>query len=89
MSSSIVWCEEEIKTINEIKSKTNKNILVISPFATNNPKKYIDAGAIVISGEPEFYFLKHTNFHLENDKKIIEFKHDFSVDDSQFLCGMK
>ena len=81
MSSSIVCCEEEIKTINEIKSKTNKNILVIGPFATNNPKKYIDAGAIVISGEPEFYFLKHTNFHLENDKKIIEFKHDFSVDD--------
>lgn len=81
LSSSIVCCEEEIKTINEIKSKTNKNILVIGPFATNNPKKYIDAGAIVISGEPEFYFLKHTNFHLENDKKIIEFKHDFSVDD--------
>ena len=81
LSSSIVCCETEIRTINEIKSKTNKNIYVIGPFATNNPKKYIDAGAIVISGEPEFYFLKQKNFFLENEKKIIEFKHDFSVDD--------
>ena len=74
LSSSIVCCEAEIRTINEIKSKTNKNIFVIGPFATNNPKKYIDAGAIVISGEPEFYFLKQKNFFLENEKKKIKFK---------------
>ena len=41
LSSSIVCCEAEIRTINEIKSKTNKNIFVIGPFATNNPKNIL------------------------------------------------
>ena len=52
--SSIVCCETEIKKIKEI-LLVNKKILVIGPFATLN-----NAGASVISGEPEFYFLQNT-----------------------------
>ena len=78
--SSIVCCETECEYIKKI-SKQNKKILVIGPFATSNPSKYIDAGAIVISGEPEFYFLKNKNLSLNENEKIINFDHNFGLDD--------
>ena len=78
--SSIVCCETECEYIKKI-SKQNKKILVIGPFATSNPSKYIDAGGIVISGEPEFYFLKNKNLLLNENEKIINFDHNFELDD--------
>ena len=73
-SSSIVCCENEIEIIKKIKNNTDKAIFTIGPFATNNPKKYLDAGSIVISGEPEFYFLKNKNLDVNNESKIISFE---------------
>ena len=82
ISSSIVCCETEIEVIKKIKNSTNKPIFSIGPFATSNPNKYIDAGSIVISGEPEFYFLKNKNIEIDfNNKNIINFEHSFSLDD--------
>jgi len=78
--SSIVCCETEIEFIKKL-NKKNKKIFAIGPFATNIPKKYVDAGATVINGEPEFYFLKTDNFNDDLEKEIVEFKHEFSVDD--------
>lgn len=78
--SSIVCCETECAYIKQI-SDSKKKIYVIGPFATSNPKKYIDAGGIVISGEPEFYFLKNKELIYNKEDKIINFEHDFNLDD--------
>lgn len=78
--SSIVCCETECEYIKKI-SELKKKIYVIGPFATNNPKKYNDAGGIVISGEPEFYFLKNKDLNHDEENKIINFQHDYSLDD--------
>ena len=83
ITSSIVCCETEINLIKKIKSKKN-NIFAIGPFATNKPDVYIDAGAKVISGEPEFYFLQQINFLYEKLDKIIYFDHNYSLDDLPF-----
>jgi len=78
--SSIVCCETEIDIIKLLKSE-NKKIFAIGPFATNIPQIYSDAGASVISGESEFYFLKNKDFDEDLKKEIVKFDHDFSVDD--------
>ena len=78
--SSIVCCETEIEIIKLLKSNSKK-IFVIGPFATNIPKKYYEAGASVISGESEFYFLGNNKFEEDLNKEIIKFNHDFTVDD--------
>mgnify|MGYP006086043813 CR=1 FL=1 len=78
--SSIVCCEDEVLAIKEIK-KQKENIFAIGPFATSNPQKYVDAGASVISGEPEFYFLGNNNFETDLKKDIILFNHKFGLDD--------
>ncbi len=78
--SSIVCCETECENIKKI-VKQNKKVLVIGPFCTNNPKKYIEAGAAVISGEPEFFFMKNKNLIQIENNKIINFEHDFDLDD--------
>jgi anaerobic magnesium-protoporphyrin IX monomethyl ester cyclase len=78
--SSIVCCETECNFIEEI-SNLKKKIYVIGPFATNNPQKYIAAGGTVISGEPEFYFLKNKNLDFIENDKIINFDHNYSLDD--------
>lgn len=81
--SSIVCCEDEIKVIKKIKNE-NKSVFAIGPFATNNPKLYNDAGATVISGEPEFYFLKKNNFNEDLNKKIVSFENENEIDDLPF-----
>ena len=88
--SSIVCCETEVDLIKLLKSK-NKKIFVIGPFSTNNPDKYNDAGATVISGESEFYFLKNkdTNFDEDLKKKIVKFDHNFSIDDLPYPAWNK
>ena len=78
--SSIVCCETECDYIKKL-SALQKKIFVIGPFATSNPNKYVEAGGIVICGEPEFYFLKYKNFDFENKSKIINFEHNYSLDD--------
>ncbi len=83
--SSIVCCETEIECIKKIKKINDKiKIFVIGPFATNNPEKYIDEKAIVISGEPEFFFLKYDNLLKFEDGQIIKFDHENSLDDLPF-----
>ena len=78
--SSIVCCETECEFIKKL-SLLKKKILVIGPFATNNPKKYIEAGGIVVMGEPEFFFLKNQDLNLIGEDKIINFEHNFELDD--------
>ena len=78
--SSIVCCETECENIRNI-VKFNKKVLVIGPFATSNPKKYIEAGGTVILGEPEFFFLKDQDLNDVENNKIISFQHDFVLDD--------
>ncbi len=78
--SSIVCCETECENIRKLK-KLNKKILVIGPFATSNPKKYIDAGGSVIFGEPEFFFLKYNNLNEIEFSETIIFNHEFKLDD--------
>ena len=78
--SSIVCCETECEYIKKI-SGLRKKIYVIGPFATSNPQKYVEAGGNVISGEPEFYFLKNKNLDFNEDNKIINFDHNFGLDD--------
>jgi len=78
--SSIVCCETEVENIKKLKL-LNKPVFAIGPFATSNPKKYIDAGAQVISGEPEFFFLQNPNLLNLSSEKIIFFKHNFKLDD--------
>ena len=78
--SSIVCCETECKDIKYI-SELNKKVLVIGPFVTSNPKKYLEAGGTVIMGEPEFFFLKNKNLDEIENNKVISFQHDFALDD--------
>ena len=81
--SSIVCCETEIEKIKFLK-QFNKKVMVIGPFATNNSKIYIDAGASVVAGEPEFYFLGNDNFLEDLKKGLITFKDTFELDDLPF-----
>ncbi len=83
--SSIVGCESEIEYIKKIKEKNNNiKVFAIGPFATNNPKLYCDNKAVVVSGEPEFFFLKNENFLDYSDGEIIKFEHNFELDDLPF-----
>ena len=72
IASSIVCCETELSTIKKIKEKKDK-IFAIGPFATNKPKIYSNAGATVISGEPEFYFLKEDKYEKDLKKDMINY----------------
>ena len=80
VASSIVCCESELEIIKKL-SSIGKKIFAIGPFATNVPQVYVDAGAHVISGEPEFFFLKTDNFFDNLNEKIIKFNHDYDLDD--------
>lgn len=55
-TSSIVAHETELAAIKKI-TALGIPIGTIGPFATTVPSPYIDAGAFVISGEPEMYFM--------------------------------
>ena len=66
--SSIVCHETEISVIKNL-SKQGKKIFVIGPFASTLPDLYINAGAKVILGEPEFFFFNYTGDKNFNDYK--------------------
>jgi anaerobic magnesium-protoporphyrin IX monomethyl ester cyclase len=53
LTSSVVCHETEVEAIRKLKSTVPLG--VIGPFASSIPQPYVDAGAFVISGEPEFY----------------------------------
>ena len=75
MPSSIVCHETEISYVKKLKA-LNKIVIVIGPFVTSNPKPYLEAGAIVVKGEPEMYFhnfKKNTSDLLELPKIIENF----------------
>ena len=55
VTSSIVCHETEIKQIEEI-LKYNKKVIVIGPFASSNPNRFLKTGAKVLKGEPEMFF---------------------------------
>ena len=80
VTSSIVCCETELETIRILKNK-NKKVFVIGPFATSISQPYIDAGATVILGEPEFYFLQKPNLQEDSNKDKISFNHNYTLDD--------
>ncbi len=66
LSSSIVACETEIKAIRILKD-LRVPILVIGPFASTCPEKYIKNGANVLIGEPDTALL--TNPKILNELK--------------------
>ena len=71
--SSVVCCETELETIKKLKNK-NKKIFAIGPFATNMSNLYINAGATVVMGEPEFFFLENQNLEKPFEKQQIILK---------------
>jgi anaerobic magnesium-protoporphyrin IX monomethyl ester cyclase len=70
LTSSVVCHETEVEAIKKLKSTVPLG--VIGPFATAIPQPYLDAGAFVISGEPEFY-LKRTGSpeHLKTATGVV------------------
>ena len=66
LSSSIVACETEIKAIQYLKT-FNVPLLVIGPFASTCPTKYIENGANVLVGESDTALL--TNPEILNKLK--------------------
>jgi len=66
LSSSIVTCETEIKATQFLR-KFSVPILVIGPFASTCPEKYIENGANVLIGEPDTALL--TNPKILNQLK--------------------
>ncbi len=81
VTSSIVCCETELEILKNINLKKKNCSFVIGPFATNNPEIYNEVGATVISGEPEFYFMKNENFYNDLKKKIVYVKSEYDLDD--------
>ena len=79
LPSSIVCHETEISFIKKLRL-LNKMVMVIGPFATSNPNSYVDAGAIVIKGEPEMYFHKR-KLSLEALKKLPNIVENFQIYD--------
>tara|TARA_B100001996_G_scaffold304308_1_gene245197 strand:- start:728 stop:1942 length:1215 start_codon:yes stop_codon:yes gene_type:complete len=78
--TSIVCCETEIEVIKKLKNK-NKKIFAIGPFATNISNIFVKAGATVIHGEPEFYFLGNQNFDEDLKKDVVYFENKHNIDD--------
>lgn len=56
VTSSIVAHETELQGVTQVK-QLGVPVGVTGPFATSQPDAYLQQGAFVISGEPEFFFL--------------------------------
>ncbi len=82
LPSSIVCHETEVETVKVLK-KNDNTVLVVGPFATSNPKNYINAGAKVIYGEPEMFFHKF-NYSIEEINSLpnlIKIEKNIELDD--------
>ncbi len=55
VTSSIVCHETELETVRSLAAR-KLPVGVIGPFASSVPEPYVEAGAFVVSGEPEMYF---------------------------------
>ena len=64
LTSSIVCHESELKAIKLL--KPHVPVGVLGSFASSVPEPYINAGAFVIAGEPEFFFLHYPEIELLN-----------------------
>ena len=62
----------------------NKKIFAIGPFATNMFNLYTNAGATVIMGEPEFFFLENPNLDKSFEKEQVIFNNNLKLDDLPF-----
>ena len=80
LTSSIVCCETECMQLKKITSLGIK-CFVIGPFASNNPEKYLEFGGIVVSGEPEFYFIKDIDFKKIEKSTVVKFETEHTLDD--------
>lgn len=58
VTSSIVCHETEVETVRAVVA-TGVPVGVMGPFATTLPAPYVAAGAFVISGEPEMFFMRN------------------------------
>lgn len=85
MPSSIVCHESEVKKIKEI-TNLNKKIIVIGPFASSNPKNYLEAGASVLKGEPEMFFhnLKINDDFIKNIPELIVNNKTYDLDELSY-----
>ena len=83
--SSIVCFETEIEILKKKKKKNNKiQVFIIGPFATNNPDEYLLNNGIVISGEPEFFFMNENIFDNFKDGALIKSEAKNSLDELPF-----
>ena len=78
--SSIVCCETELEVTKKL-AKEGKKVFAIGPFATSMPHLYVEAGATVILGEPEFFFLQNYNLNDKFKEKKIFVTHNNTLDD--------
>ncbi len=58
VTSSMVSHETELGVIGKVRAGGTP-VGAIGPLATSVPAPYLDAGAFVVAGEPEMYFLNH------------------------------
>ena len=83
--SSIVCFETEIEILKKIKTKDNKiKVFIIGPFATNNADEYLLNSGIVVSGEPEFFFINENNFDDYEDGILVKSEKKISLDELPF-----
>jgi len=85
IATSIVAHESELQAISKLK-KMNIPVIAIGAFATSLPDPYVNEGAKVIIGEPEFYFLnfKLNKEQIRNLPNKVFFSHFFSLDDLHY-----
>ena len=83
--SSIVCFETEIEILKKIKTIDNKiKVFIIGPFATNNADEYLQNRGIVVSGEPEFFFINENNFNAYEDGVLVKSEKKISLDELPF-----
>ena len=83
LTTSIVAHETEIAAIKKLKAY---NVLCIGSFASTWPEPYIEAGAKVLKGEAEFYFLnnKVSLSWFNSISSITTFAHESYLDELPF-----
>lgn len=81
--SSIVCSKLEVKIIKEL-NKIKKTTIAIGPFASENHKDYLLAGANVISGEPEIFFFNEDINNITFEPKILFTNKNINLDDLPF-----
>lgn len=86
LTTSIVCHETEIKLIKKIKKERPElTILAIGSVATVLTENYIDAGAVVLCGEPEFYFKQNPDLKaLKTAKGVLTIDFIEDLDSLEF-----